>query len=170
MPIRAASLVLALLAGCYGGQGDAPELLIGTPDPEDDLEFLPLEDGDDIPLQTFGQGGTHALLALRCIGLGQEVFTKVTLENAETGASESTPESTRPMLLLCRDESETVCDLIPLFALTGGIAEPAKKDGLRIRVIAEAHNEAGREASAVIEGVLRADGDLFLNDAGLATE
>ena len=146
---------LALLAGCYGGQGSEPELIIGTPDPEDELAFVPLEDGDDIPLQTFGQGGTHALLALRCIGLGQEVFTTVTLENAETGASESTPPSARPMLLICRDEAETVCDLIPMFVLTGGIAAPEEKDGLAIRVVADAHNAAGLEASASLEGVLR---------------
>jgi hypothetical protein len=153
---------VGLLAGCFGGEGGGEvRLQIGIPDPEDDLQFMPLEPGGDIPLQTFGQGGTHALLALRTIGFGQEVFTKVTLENVQTGASESTVEGTRPMLLLCRDESQHVCDLIPMFVLTGGIAAPDEKDGLAIRVLAEAHNDAGLEATAEIEGVLRAEGALL---------
>ena len=151
-------MLAMVAAGCFSGSGSGGgELQIGIPDPEDDLAFLPLEPGDDIPLQTFGQGGTHASLALRTIGFGKEVFTRITLENVDTGASESTPDSTRPMLLLCRDEQEHVCDLIPLFVLTGGIAAPDEKDGLAIRVIAEAHNEAGVEATAMIEGVLRRD-------------
>src|SRR5262245_4562154 len=52
---------------------------IGKPDPSGNLDFVPLADGDDIALGTFGQGGTHAVLAVRAIGFGNKAFVDVTL-------------------------------------------------------------------------------------------
>lgn len=143
--------------GADAGMPVEPELIIGHPGASDSLEFVPLKAGGDIALETFGQGGTHAELAVRAIGFGRRAYIVVTLENLVSGETVMTPEPARPQLLLCRDEADTICDLIPFLVLTGGLAEPGKKDGLRILVTAEARNDAGVEARASIDGVLRAN-------------
>ena len=48
--------------------------------------------------------------------------------------------------------------------MTGGLADPDKKDGLRIRVVAKVHNAAGVSARATREAVLRKD---YKDDAGV---
>jgi hypothetical protein len=128
---------------------------IGTPSPKGDLGFVALEDGGDIPLNTFGQGGTHAELAVRAIGFGNKAFVDITLENLDSGATVGSLPSSRPQLLICRETPKGACDMLPFYVMTGGLAEPSQKDGLRIRVIAEVHTEGGDEASASREGVLR---------------
>jgi len=128
---------------------------IGTPSPSGDLGFVPLEDGGDISLNTFGQGGTHAELAVRAIGFGNKAFVDVTLENLDSGATVATLPSSRPQLLICREKPQGACDMLPIYVMTGGLAEPSQKDGLRIRVIADVHGEGGDEATASREGVLR---------------
>jgi hypothetical protein len=130
---------------------------VGTPDPSGNLDFVPLEDGGDIALGTFGQGGTHAVLAVRCLGFGNKAFVDVTLENLDSGATVSTLPSSRPQLLVCREQPKGACDMLPIYVMTGGLADPSEKDGLRIRVIADVHSEAGDEASGSREGVLRKD-------------
>ncbi len=148
-------LVLALCAGCLESSGPQQqvEVEIGVPDDVTGLEFVPLDEGGDIPLESFGQGGTHASLAVRCIGFGNRAFVDVTLENLETGETAMTAPASRPQLLLCRDEE--TCDLIPLHVLTGGLAPPDEKDGLAIGVTAEVRTEDGLVGTAEIEGVLR---------------
>lgn len=143
-------------AGRDAGMPVAPEVIIGIPGDPDGLEFVPLEAGGDIALETFGQGGTHAELAVRAVGFGRRAYIVVTLENLASGETVMSPEPARPQLLLCRDEADTTCDLIPFLVLTGGLADPSEKDGLRILVTAEARNDDGVEGSASIEGVLRA--------------
>lgn len=149
------------LGGCLSGRdgplpdaslegGAGPEVLIGVPD---GLDFVPLEDGGDVPLETFGQGGTHARLAVRCIDLGDSAFVDVTLENLESGETVMTVPSNKPMLLLCREDGP--CDALPVLVMTGGLADPDEKDGLAIRITADVHNEAGASASASVEAVLR---------------
>jgi hypothetical protein len=128
---------------------------LGTPDPSGNLDFVPLDDGGDIELGTFGQGGTHAILAVRCIGFGNKAFVDVTLENLSSGAMVSTLPSSRPQLLVCRDEPEGACDMLPIFVMTGGLAAPEEKDGLHIRVTAKVRGEKSGEATATREGVLR---------------
>jgi hypothetical protein len=128
---------------------------IGTPSPVGNLDFVPLEDGGDIALNTFGQGGTHAELAVRALGFGNKAFIDVVLENLDSGARVGTLPSSRPQLLICREEPKEACDYLPIFVMTGGLAEPSKKDGLRIRVIATVRNMDGDEAVADREGVLR---------------
>jgi hypothetical protein len=134
----------------------APEVIVGVPGDPATLEFVPLEPGGNIALETFGQGGTHAELAVRAIGFSKRAFVVVTLENLVSGEIVMSPEPVRPQLLLCRDEAETTCDLIPLLVLTGGLAEPGKKNGLHIEVTADVHNAAGLEGTASVDGYLRA--------------
>ena len=131
-----------------------PSVEIGVPDKITGLGFVSLKDGGDVPLQSFGQGGTHASLAIRCVNFGKRAFVDVTIENLDTGDTITSPEATYPMLLLCRDGGPN-CDLIPLFVPTGGLAEPDEKDNLPIRITAEVRNTDGQTASTTAEGVLR---------------
>jgi hypothetical protein len=66
-----------------------------------------------------------------------------------------TVPSVRPQLLLCRDKQMQICDLLPIHVMTGGLADPDKKDGLPVRITANVHNQAGRMASGSADGVLR---------------
>jgi len=131
------------------------EVQVGVPDPQDDLEFLRLEHDGDIELGTFGQGGTHALLAVRCIGFGSQAFVDVSLTNLETDKVVMTLPSKRPQLLICREQPEAACDYLPIILMTGGLADPDEKDGLHVRVTAEVHNEAGKHGTASEDGYLR---------------
>lgn len=147
--------LVVLTAACLETNGPAPEGLgveIGVPDEVTGLEFVPLEQGGAVPLESFGQGGTHASLAVRCVGFGNRAFVDVTIENLNTGETVMTQPASRPPLLLCR--AEDTCDLIPLHVLTGGLADPDEKEGLPIRITAVVHNEDGLMASASAEGVL----------------
>jgi len=135
--------------------GSGAQVVIGTPSEDGRLGFVPLEVGGDIPLDTFGQGGTHATLAVRCIGFGNKAWVDVTIDNVADGASVFTFPMTRPQLLVCRDDERNVCDQLPIHVMTGGLADPSEKDGLRVRVTATVRNEAGERGSASIEAVLR---------------
>jgi hypothetical protein len=168
-------LCAAALLGCDAGSGGGadgggdstpavkPEVQIGTSN-EDNLDFIPLDDGDDVPLRTFGQGGTHAAIAVRCIGFGNVAFVDVDIENidensADMGKVISSVKMTRPALLLCRDDEQRVCDDLPLNVMTGGLADPGEKDGLHIRITAKVHNPKGATAHATLDAVLRKDFD-----------
>jgi hypothetical protein len=170
-----AALCAAALLGCADsshdgakdGGGDMPavkpEVQIGTTDP-DTLDFRPLEQDGDVPLQTLGQGGTHAALAVRCIGFGNTAFIDVDIENIDEhseymGKVVSSVKMTRPRLLLCRDDAQRVCDETKLNVLTGGLADPAEKDGLHVRITAKVHSPKGAKAMATQDGVLRKDFD-----------
>jgi hypothetical protein len=154
------SLGLSLpLAGC-GSSGDgggvpSDEIWadVGLPGGTDGLEFVQLEPGGSVPLQTFGQGGTHALLAVRTNGLGNRAFIGVSIENIATGDTVSAPAGPSPRLLLCRTEG--VCDLLPLLVMTGGLVPPGTdRDGLAVRIHVDASNPAGSAASVEREAVL----------------
>jgi hypothetical protein len=162
--VRSSSSILLLatslvLPGCSGSgsdeqaQGDGPWVDIGLSAGEGGLGFERLETGGEVPLFTFGQGGTHALLAIRCAGLGSRAFVNVTITNLQTGTQVQSTPSASPQLLLCREPE--VCDLVPFLVMTGGLTEPGQeRDGLPVRVEAEAHNVAGDRARAEREGVL----------------
>jgi hypothetical protein len=122
-----------------------------------DNGFVLLEQGGDIQLGTFGQGGTHAELAVRCIGFGNRAFVTLTLENLRDGAVIMHPPTSRPQLLRCVEEPAGACDLLPIYFMTGGLAKPEDKDDLPVLVRASCLNEAGDQATTSIDGVLRAD-------------
>lgn len=85
--IRLAASVAALALGGCSAEADpgteAPASVdVGLPGGADGLEFVPLVPGASVPLQTFGQGGTHALLAVRTLGLGNRAFVGVSIETS----------------------------------------------------------------------------------------
>jgi hypothetical protein len=157
-------IALALAAAaCSESAGDPPipvqpdagqvAVEIGVPGGDDGLAFEPLEQGGELRLQTFGQGGTHILLGIRCIGFGSRAFVTISIRNLTTGAVAITNPPARPQLLLCQDAG--ACDLVPLLATTSGVAElGAERDGLRVEVLASVRNEAGLEGEARTEAVL----------------
>ncbi len=126
---------------------------VGLPGGADGLEFVPLAPGGPIALHTFGQGGTHALLAVRASGLGDRAFVSITITNSATGDEVSAPAGASPRLLLCR--TPDVCDLLPLLVMTGGLVPPgADRDGLLVRLRVEAWNTDGAAASIERDAVL----------------
>src|SRR5688572_6848809 len=154
--------LLALSACCESaGAPDAGEpalaVEIGMRASPRDNAFVALEPGGDIHLGTFGQGGTHAELAVRCIGFGNRAFITLTLENLRDGTVIMNPPTSRPQLLRCVPEPRGACDQVPIYFMTGGLAEPADKDGLPVLVRASCLNEGGDQAATSIDGVLRAD-------------
>ncbi len=156
--------VLAALAGCSEASSAAPgppaanagaageaalvaQVELGVPDGDDGLGFKPVEDGAELRVQTFGQGGTHVLLAVRCVGFDKRAFISAKLLNLLTGVEVAEPPPARPQLLYCHDEG--VCDLVPYLAHTSGLTETdQEKDGLAVRVTVEAHDEAGASAES----------------------
>jgi hypothetical protein len=165
----ALSLVCALGCGAAGnardkgddaGTRDAGQkrklaVEIGTADPQTGLDFVPLMPGGDIPLETFGQGGTHASVIVRCIGFGNRAFIDVTVENIADGNTVMSVPSVRPQLLGCDAKDPQICDTQVMHVMTGGLADPDKKDGLAVRVTAVVHTSAGLMASGTQDGVLR---------------
>jgi hypothetical protein len=124
-----------------------------VPSSGDGLEFAPLAPGDEIRLQSFGQGGTHVLLGVRCVGFGNRAYVNLTLTNLNTSAQVFSPASVRPQLLYCREPD--VCDLVPILAMTGGLTAPdEERNGVPIEIAAEVHNDAGSMASGSQTAVL----------------
>jgi hypothetical protein len=149
-------LFATALASCSSPEpsdGSAQAVEIGLPGGEDDLDFIPLEPGGTITLQTFGQGGTHALMAVRCIGLGSRMYVTVWMENLESGRQVSVPPAAQARPLACNDDGS--CDLVPLLVMTGGLVPTGEDlDGLQVEVTAECRNEDGEEAEGSQIGVL----------------
>ena len=134
-------------AGANAGSGGAAaaEVHLGVPGGTDGLDFTALEDGSVLNLETFGQGGTHVLLAVRCIGFGARAFVELRVKNSTDGTELVAPAPARPQLLYCEGE---VCDLVPITVMMGGIASTdAERDGLAIELTANVHNVAGVSAT-----------------------
>jgi hypothetical protein len=159
------AFVGSLLAGCAlacsspSPPDDAPpeqgaaSVQIGIPAGADGLEFAPLEPGAELPLRTFGQGGTHVFLGVRCVHFGNRAFVGITLTNLMTGKAIVAPAPARPQLLFCNEPA--VCDLVPVLVMTAGLTEPdAERDGLPIRIDVAVHNESGAAANATAEARL----------------
>jgi len=106
-------------SGGGGGGGGEPSLSgsveLGVPGGADSLDFAPLEEGAVLPLETFGQGGTHVLLGVRCMGFGQRAFVALRVRNLVDGTELEAPAPARPQLLFCEGE---VCDLVPITVMT----------------------------------------------------
>jgi hypothetical protein len=157
LTLRALSLALGGCGSTESGTEDpaTPQASVdvGLPGGADGLEFVSLEPGGSVPLQTFGQGGTHALLAVRTRGLGNRAFVGVDIENVATGEAVGAPAGPSPRLLLCR--TPDVCDLLPLLVMTGGLVPPgADRDGLLVRIRVDASNAEGDAASVERDAVL----------------
>jgi hypothetical protein len=154
---------LVLAPACSDEREDAPDIAgaagagattveLGVPGGADGLDFEPLSDGDELRLQTFGQGGTHVLVAVRCVGFGNRAFVSAKLENLATGVVVEEPAPARPQLLFCEDE---VCELVPYLVHASGLTETDdEKDGLRVRITAQVRAEVGVRAEGSSEAVL----------------
>ena len=125
---------------------------LGVPGGPDSLDFAPLVDGMVLPLETFGQGGTHVLLGVRCTGFGQRAFVSLRVRNVQDDIELVAPAPARPQLLFCQG---VVCDLVPITMMMGGIApNDAERDGLAIDITAEVHNQAGVTGQASAQATL----------------
>lgn len=132
---------------------DNVSVAIGVPGGADGLEFAPLAEGSELRLQSFGQGGTHVLLGVRCIGFGNRAFVDIMLENLRTGATMGSPAPAQGQLLYCHDD--VGCDLVPVLALASGLTLPGEeRDGLPVKISVEAHSNSGASASANVDVVL----------------
>ena len=162
---RRAALLLLCASACSStppgaASGGPPQVSvdIGLSGGSDGLEFEHLDPGGSVPLYTFGQGGTHALLAVRCVGLGERAFVSITISNPADGRSVSAPAGQSPRLLACAPDGS--CDLLPLLVMTGGLVPPGTdRDGLAVVVRADASNLEGVAASV--------ERDAFLSAASL---
>jgi hypothetical protein len=160
---RSFAIAIGLLA-CSPSSDDTlpalPEVSVdlGVSSGPDGLDFQHLEPGGSVPLYTFGQGGTHALLAVRCSGLGERAFVAITITNPADGRQVSAPAGQSPRLLACA--SAQACDLLPLLVMTGGLVPPGTdRDGLAVVIRADASNLEGMAASV--------ERDAFLSTASL---
>jgi hypothetical protein len=163
----------SLASACAGSQGDsttpggqggeagssagasaveATSVEVGIPTGPDGLDFAPLPAGSELRLQTFGQGGTHVMVAVRTAGIGKRAFVSATLRNLTTDVEVEEPAPARPQLLYCGDDG--LCDLVPYLVHASGIAADDERDGLRVLLTARARNEAGARAEASVEAVL----------------
>jgi len=114
---------------------------LGVPAGDDGLGFAPLNDGDVLELQTFGQGGTHVLVAVRAYGFGNRAFVSASLTNLTTGKVVYEPAPARPQLLYCG--SEDACDLVPYLVHASGIAGPdEERHGLEVELAAQVQTQS----------------------------
>ena len=149
----------AAAAGAAGAAGAASDVItsveLGVPTGSAELDFAPLEDGAELRLQTFGQGGTHVLVAVRCTGFGNRAFVSATLRNLQTDVEVSEPPPARPQLLYCPEGPDGACDLVPYLVHASGLTETDdEKDGLHVELKAHVQNEAGEVAETAREVVL----------------
>lgn len=152
-------LGLSLILSACSGDAEPPPgepstwVDVGVTSGEDGLGFETLQPGGAVPLHTFGQGGTHALLAVRSRGLGERAFVSVSIRNVASGDEVRAPAGREPRLLLPRGDG--VYDLLPLLVMTGGLVAPGdERDGLPVLVRVDASNTAGAAASVEREAVL----------------
>lgn len=159
------ALVGPLLAGCAlacssptapdeaAAEPGAASVQIGIPAGADGLEFAPIEADAELSLRTFGQGGTHVFLGVRCLHFGNRAFVGITLTNLVTGKAIIAPAPARPQLLYCTEPE--VCDLVPVLVMTAGLTEPdAERHGLPVRIDVVVHNDSGVSAGATAEARL----------------
>lgn len=126
---------------------------IGAPSGQDGLDFAPLSPGAELRLQTFGQGGTHLFLGVRCRGFGSRAFVTFALKNLATLAEVVAPAPARPQLFFCGDDGN--CDLVPVTVMTSGLFElDSERDGVLVEVSVEVKSQAGAVASAAQAGVI----------------
>lgn len=195
-------VLTALLGGaCVGGDGastgstdgdagpDAgpsvdPEIHIGVPDEETMIQYEPLDPGGDIRLESYGQGGLHAVFIVQIIGFGNQAWVDLTVRNlgdydrrdpgdggldgADAGADEPpdgpsvdgvvmTAPWRQPRLLACDDLlAPVVCRDAPRIVMLGGLTgELATLGDLHVEVQADVRNRDGLMLSTTTDGYLR---------------
>jgi hypothetical protein len=165
--------LISALAGCSSSDGpsqsvpepapEGPSVAIGMPGGDDSLDFVPFTADQVLKLETFGQGGTHVLLAARTRGFGKRAYAAFSVENGLTGNTLVAPAPTRPQLFYCHED---VWDLVPVTMMMGGIAAAdAERDGLPVTVTVDVHTDDGLAASDSREARLSTE-DLGLAGAG----
>jgi hypothetical protein len=130
---------------------------LGVPGGPDGLDFEPLEEGAELRLKTFGQGGTHVYLAARCVGFGNRAFVAFRLKNLDTDVEIASPAPVRPQLLYCSEADPTTCDLVPSTVLTSGLTLPhEEREGLHVVIGLDVRDDqdSGLEATDSREVVL----------------
>lgn len=127
---------------------------IGIPDEISSSTFVELDEEGDVRIQDGGQGGTHALVALRFEDLGNWIFYEIGIRNLEGDGGVQTPSLVRPRPVPC-DESMTVCRLSPVFVVLGGLADKSEWDGLHVEIHAEVWNEDGVRGAGTRRAYLR---------------
>ncbi len=139
--------------GGAGGEGELTSVRLGVPAGPDGLDFAPLEDGAELRLKTFGQGGTHVLLGVHTVGFGSRAFVGFSLTNETTGIEIVAPPPVRPQLFFCDDNG--VCDLVPVTVMTGGLTGPdEERDGLHVLLAVTVENQDGVTGSDTSQVVL----------------
>ena len=140
-------------AGLAGAPAVSVSVELGVPGGADGLDFIPMADGDVLKLQTFGQGGTHVIVGVRCTGFGSRAFVSAIMHNDVTGVEVEEAPPARPQLLYCDDQGW--CDLVPYLVHASGIAPTdAEKDGLHVKLTAKVSSVSGLEAESSREVVL----------------
>jgi hypothetical protein len=146
-----------------GGEA-ALSVRVGIPDEETGLQYTELELDGDIRVQRGGQGGSHALVALQCRGLGNKVFFQAGVHNLDGDGEVFSALLPRPRPIACDDDG--LCNISPVFVQLGGVAPREEWDGLHVELSGRVWNEAGLEASGTALGYLREDKDGAIVDAG----
>lgn len=159
-----------------------PSISIGIPDAVTGIRYEPLVAGGDVRLETYGQGGLHAVFIIECVGMGNQAWVDIRMTNlgdydrrhgfdagtehddADAGGGgyqfpgfvETLP-SAQPSLLACDDLRDPVyCRTMPREVLTGGLA--ANLDALsdlHVEIRAQARNRDGLMLSDTIDAYLR---------------
>jgi hypothetical protein len=157
--LSAALSWLLVLSGC-GAAGDAsdvePGLEVGVPDPATGLEYESLAPGGEIVLGTFGQGGTHATLAVQCWGFGDEAYVSVSLRNLDGPGESASRVLDQPEALACqRRDGAEICTRMPIFVTTNGL-DPSNVglDGLHVEVTATVRSRRGTLRSTTTDAYL----------------
>ena len=155
--LRIVALMLAgMLAACSSGHsgesaaappdrdaGPTTSVELGVPGGPDGLDFAPLDTDAELDLHTFGQGGTHVLLGVRTVGFGIRAYVGFTLTDETGGHEIDAPPPVRPQLFAC-DDAGSVCDLVPVTIMTGGLFGPDEtRSGLPVVIHVDAHTDAG---------------------------
>lgn len=154
------SALLLSSGGCLRGGGPGEQICsdggppaavtIGLTD-AGTLAFIPLSAGENVQLETFGQGGNHAALAMQIEGLGAEAYVEATATDVASGQQVHTAPFARAQPLLC---DGTGCRFVNLLLRMGGLTDPEQLDGLPVVLSVTAHDGGCRTASADIEVVL----------------
>lgn len=140
--------------------GPGTSVQLGVPSGPDGLDFSPLASDAEVDLHTFGQGGTHVLLGVRTVGFGIRAYVGFTLTD-ETGGNEiDAPPPVRPQLFAC-DDAGSVCDLVPVTIMTGGLFGPDEtRSGLPVVIHVNAYTDAGESGED--------EREVLVSGAGLA--